>query len=77
MLNPAKIVRSFVNKDVTVYNDKIKNGRSVKIVGYKPKDYSKIVNILNNEGFTVNIVKTPKIETFFGVGGGEYRIHIY
>ena len=58
MLNPAKIVRSFVNKDVTVYNDKINKGRSIKVSGYTVEDYKEIIQALEKEGYTVKVKVT-------------------
>lgn len=59
-ITASQIVRNFVRNRGGmrryVYSDKIKNGHSIKVCGYTPKDYEPIVSVLENHGFLVKMI---------------------
>lgn len=77
--NPADIVRAYMTlygKERFVYNDKIRGGRSLKVVGWKKADYEAVVPHLERAGWKVVIRRTPELNLTW-CRGGAWRIHAY
>lgn len=61
ILTPTKIVRAFMiisGKGTTMFSDKIKNGKSIKVWGFSAFDYQDCKEILQKHGFKVKVVYT-------------------
>ena len=61
-------VRALAGKDIGIYNDKIKNGRSFKVWGWTEADYKDAKAAMELAGFTVK-VRTSKQ---WGARGGRH-----
>ena len=64
-------VRALAGKDVGIYNDKIKNGRSFKVWGWTVKDYEDAKAAMELAGFTAE-VRTSK--QYAGRVGRHYMV---
>lgn len=64
-------IRALAGKDVGIYNDKIKNGRSFKVWGWTAKDYADAAAAMELAGFAAK-VRTSK--QYSGRGGRHYMV---
>lgn len=60
MRNVRDIVKKYSGTR-TLYSDKIKNGRSVKVSGFTVEDYSEAVKELEAEGYKVKITSRENV----------------
>lgn len=50
-----KYVRALAGSDAWIYNDKIKAGRSFKVLGWSKQDYEDVARAMELAGFTVKL----------------------
>lgn len=79
-LTATKILRGLAGKDVTIYNDKLKDGtRSYKIQCYPnwtDSDYANAAATLWMAGFTAKVVEHIGTDTGWGLGYRQLRLHV-
>lgn len=60
-----------------MFNDRMKDGRrSLKVQGWTEADYRKAKSLLEKEGCTVEVVKTPTVKFSYRVQRGRTRLHV-
>ncbi len=64
-------VRALAVSDASIYNDKVKYGRSIKVWGWTKQDYDNVAAAMELAGFTVK-VRTSK--QYSGRGGRHYYV---
>ena len=64
-------MRALAGSDAGIYNDKIKNGRSFKVWGWREQDYKGAAAAMELAGFTVK-VRTSK--QYSGRVGRQYMV---
>lgn len=73
----GKIVRALMTltgKGSFVFNDRIKNGRSIKVWGWNVQHYEVAMEAMAKQGIKSRLVTTPNSDNPWR-GGGQLRIH--
>lgn len=60
----------------TVFNDRIRTGRSIKVWGWREQDYSAAMQALIDAGYRVELVRTPALSALGVNRGGALRMHV-
>ncbi len=72
-----KIIRQLAGPNVTVFNDKLSNGkRSFKVLGWSQNDYSIAKFVLWSAGFNVNMLTFKKHDDRDGREYVQTRLHV-
>ena len=70
----VRIIRALAaGKTATIFNDRTKVGRSVKVWGWKQPDYDRAIRVLNAADVPCKLVTTPELGSWGR--GGSLRIH--
>lgn len=73
----GKIVRALMTltgKGTSLFNDKIRGGRSIKVWGWKQEHYEVAIQAMKKQGIEAQLVTTPLVNKKWNVGG-DLRIH--
>jgi len=82
---PASIVRSIMvatNTGSSMFSDRLRatdtkpEGRSIKVWGWKRIHYETAALALKKQGYDVEMVTSPTVNTLFGPSGGQIRLHV-
>lgn len=72
-----RIVRALAGKDATVFNDKLVDGtRSIKVWGWRPADYLKAKEALEQVGLKVRLVRLHKYSARAAAEYRTTRLHV-
>lgn len=72
-----KIVRKLAGTLATVFNDKLVDGtRSIKVWGWRPADYLKAKEALEQAGLKVRLVQFDKYAPRIGKEYRQTRLHV-
>jgi len=73
----TRIIRALITvtgKGTTLFSDRIKGGRSIKVWGWTKDHYEVAIQALAKQGISARLVNTPMVDRAW-TSGGELRIH--
>lgn len=76
----SKVVRALdtlKGRNSTIFNDATTFGRSIKVWGWSQLDYADAKSYLEDAGYKVKVVLTPRVGSGFRAYGGSLRLHVF